>query len=157
MLQIDGTLIVAAISFLAFMLIMHWIFYQPVQKIREERQKYIEDHLKKAEENLQQTKELYNKKEEQLKTTRVQAHQNVLEITEKSKAEKAELLKQTKEKAQNEILKTKEELGEAKNSLKNSLKNDVIGLAQSISAKILGENIPITGVNAEMLDTLIKQ
>nr|YP_009546016.1 ATP synthase CF0 B' subunit [Glaucocystis incrassata]ASQ40077.1 ATP synthase CF0 B' subunit [Glaucocystis incrassata] len=61
----DGTLPVMIVQLFVFMILLKAVFYQPLTKILQERQEYIQANLKEAQDCLQQIQELnqqYDKK-----------------------------------------------------------------------------------------------
>ena len=47
MLELDGTLLVAIISFIIFAFIMNEVLYKPIIKILEERKAFIDNNARK--------------------------------------------------------------------------------------------------------------
>ena len=67
MLELDGTILVAMISFIVFAFIMNAILYQPVMKIIEERKNFLKDNeelTKQAEAEIQKDTEKQKLSEE---------------------------------------------------------------------------------------------
>jgi F-type H+-transporting ATPase subunit b len=152
LLQLDGTLILMAISFIIFMVIMQKIFYAPMTEVRKERDNYIEDTRNKARRAREQAALMqaeYDSKISQAKTT---ASGIVSKSTSTADNEKKAILEQKNQKLNEQINLAKKNILKDKNAAQEALKLQVSSLAQSISTKILGEEIPITGISEEIIN-----
>ena len=71
LMQIDGTFIFVAISFLIFLFIIKAILYRPITKVLDERNKFYEKNSKMELQSKEKSKNLLNEKEEMLKNARI--------------------------------------------------------------------------------------
>jgi len=152
LLQLDGTLILMAISFIIFMFIMQKIFYSPMTEVRKERDNYINETRNKARQTKEQSAILEAEYAGKISEARSTANNIVLKSTSAASNEKAAVLDQKKQEINEQIRLAKENILKDKNAAQEALKLQVSSLAQSISAKILGEEIPISGITPEMIN-----
>jgi len=152
LLQLDGTLILMAVSFIIFMVIMQKIFYSPMTEIRKERDNYIDETRSKARHTKEQAAILESEYESKINHAKVTANNIVFKSTSASNDEKKAILDHKTWKVNEQIKLAKENILKDKNTAQESLKLQVSSLAQSISTKILGEEIPISGITEEMIN-----
>ncbi|HIZ27883.1 MAG TPA: hypothetical protein H9673_01665 [Candidatus Adamsella sp.] len=143
MLEFDATAIVIAISFIVFMLIMNAIFYKPLLKLQDEREDYIENNKQQAQNYQNEAQGLLSEHNEIIKQTKKQAKDIISDVLEKAKKEKGEKVAEANQQASEKIRNFHDEMAVAKTQLKDSLSNDMYEIASQISAKILGEEIPL--------------
>ena len=143
MLEIDATAIVIAISFIVFMLVMNAIFYQPLLKLQDEREDYIENNKQQAKNYQSEAQGLLAEHDEIIKQTKKQAKDIISDVMEKAKNEKSEKITEANQQASDKIHNFHDEMAVAKSQLKESLSKDMYEIAQQISTKILGEEIPL--------------
>jgi len=155
LLQIDGTLIVLAISFIIFLFIMQAIFYGPMRAVKTEREKYIHANKKMAESAKIEGEKIIAKKQQRIMEARKLASEKVAKSTHEASLQKATVVESAKKDAQQEIDKCKSTFAEEAKIAKEELKNDVLVLAQSISTKILGKEVPISGVSAQVVEQIL--
>ena len=155
MLQFDGTIIVIAVSFIFFMLIMQRIFYKPMQEIRQEREKYINNNRHTAHSDLDESGNLQKDYEYKIGQARHKANGIVAEFTNKANQEKSLIIGDANGKANQELTQAREGISNDKNNATETLKPQVISLAHSISTKILGEEVSISGISPEMIDRIL--
>ncbi len=157
MLEFDGTLIVIAISFVIFILVMQKIFYGPISQVRKSRSKYIEGNNKAAEESLNEVKRVESFREEQLLDAKRKSKKIVATSNQNANAKRFELLQEAEEKAQKFIVKEKAKIENSKEKAKKELEQEALVLAQLISTKILGEEVPISGIDTEIIEKTMRK
>lgn len=143
MLEFDATAIVIAISFIVFMLIMNAIFYKPLLKLQDEREDYIANNKQQAQNYQNEAQGLLSEHDEIIKQTKKQAKDIISDVLEKAKNEKGEKVAEANQQASERIRSFHDEMAVAKTQLKDSLSNDMYEIARQISAKILGEEVPL--------------
>jgi len=156
LLQFDATVIFIAISFIIFAFIMQALFYGPIAKIRKDRQAYIDNKNKAAAADLQQAEDLKSQHEAEIANARLIASKQVANSTNEANKEKNISLQETSIEISQKINAAKEEINKDKANVKSSLKSDVIALANMITTKILGEDVPGTGFSNEIIDNILK-
>ena len=157
MLDIDGTLLAIFLSFIVFMFIMQKIFYAPMSEVRKERKNYIDTNKDMAASSKKESESLIDNYNHKITQARVQSNSVVLNATNGANEEKSAILQSHSKKVGEETTSAREDLEKQKDTAKESLKPQVISLAHYISSKVLGEEIPISGITSEMIDKLISR
>jgi F-type H+-transporting ATPase subunit b len=152
LLQFDGTLIVIAVSFIIFMFVMQKIFYAPISEVREERDNYINQNVSVAQNTRQEAEDLVSDYNSKIANAKIKASQTVSDRAYSANREKARVLLVNSKEADKKVVSAINEIQNDKNNATNNLRNNVLALAHSISTKILGEEIPISGITQEMID-----
>lgn len=138
MLEIDGTLIVAMISFVIFMFIMNIVFYQPILKIMQERKSYLAENSRESFEAEKKARELIEERISELKSARVEAAEIINSGTERLKFEHKEKISSLASQIETEDLKRSEGLVLQVQDAKNSLSGTTDELAEAVTMKLLG-------------------
>lgn len=152
LLQLDGTLIVLIISFIIFMFIMQKIFYAPVRELKEERKHYIENNKAMAEQIKREAEVILKDYNSKIISTKLKANKIALNSTLQANNTKSAILQKKLEQVNSRINSYKQYIDHDKNEAKEALKTQVASLAQSISAKILDEEVAISGITSEVID-----
>ena len=152
LLQFDGTIIFMAVSFIIFMVIMQQIFYAPMSQVMEERDNYIKNNLDTAENIREQAANINQEYNDNITQTRIKASNLVADTVAVANKEKTGILDTTSKEVNNQAGLARNEILKDKDNAKAALKSEVLTLAHSISSKILGEEIPISGITQEMID-----
>lgn len=156
-MEFNATFIVAFVSFILFTIIMNLILYKPVNKIVSERQKFIDDHYEEAKSKVAKSAALLKDRERKLEKSKHDAKKIIVDKTTEIKTQKSAMTAQAQQSAATTIDSAKEDLQQSKNEAQKVLSSQVLGLAQDISAKILGENIAIQGVDDEQVNKLMQE
>lgn len=155
MLEINGTALVLAFSFIIFSIIMNRIMFSPFNKVRKKRHIYIKSNVIDSEANKQNAQDTIKNYEKELKSARINANKKVHGIQEQANKERDLILNQ----ATQELILTKQknldELEQEKKHIHDELKSQVMYLAQDISKSILKEEIPIC-VPQNVIDEQLK-
>lgn len=149
MLEIDATAIVIAISFIVFMLVMNAIFYQPLLKLQDDRDDYVENNKRQAQSYQNEAEGLLAEYNEIIKQTKNQSKEIISEALESAKTLKSEKLSEANRHSAERIQNFHNEMAVAKSQLKESLSQDMYEIAQQISTKILGEDVPLVVNNKD--------
>ena len=138
-MEFNATFLVSMVSFIVFIVIMNAIFYEPILKIIEERENFINGNYNDAKSSREESVILTNKKEtrltEALTESRKIISENVNNANEKSK----NLTDNAKLASQQKVTTTKIQLQEQEKEIANAL--SIQDIAQSISDKILAVEI----------------
>ena len=151
----NATFIVAGISFVIFTIIMNAIFYAPLEKIVNERQKFIEDTNEEAKLNREKSSSILKDRDEKISTTKQKAKKILSDSSDASKKVKVDMTRDAQNKAINEINVAKDSLNKEKSDAQNVLADNVVNLAQNISSKLLGENISTGDTDREMINNIM--
>jgi len=152
MFEFDGTLIVLAFSFIIFIWIMQSIFYSPMTQVKHERKDYIEQNKALADKAANEG-ELINKlKEQKLTEARKNATDSVSKVTENANLRRVEIVKGARNTAREELEQHKELMNQEKEQAIEQLKGSVLELAHCISAKVLGKEVPMSGISHDVIE-----
>ncbi len=156
-MEFNATFIVAFISFIVFTVVMNLILYKPLSKVVDDRQKFVDDHYNDASLHKEKAHAIWKDKAEKIETSKVNAKSIIVNKSETAKAQKTALTTDAQQSALKSIDAAKNELWNSKNEAQNILTGEVIGLAQNISAKFLGENTTISNVDSELVSKIIQE
>lgn len=139
--DINATLPLMALQFLALMWILDKILYKPLGEAIDNRDGLIRNNLADAKERLAKAEAVAQQYEQELASTRRQAQ----EIIATAQAEAQALANQKVAAAQQEAQVKREqaqaELDQQKQSAMQSLEQQVDGLSRQIMAKLLGSQV----------------
>lgn len=155
-MEFNATIIVAFISFVAFIFIMNFILYKPINKIVSKRQKLIDENYEIAKTNISKSKVILSQREETLDKAKASSREEISKSIEDANSIKNTKLISSKKEARNTIEENKNLLNETKNNAIEPLKNEVVALAQSISDKILKNHEKIENVDNEFIEKIIQ-
>lgn len=123
-MEFNATFLVSAISFIVFVLIMNAILYNPVIKIMEERQAFLDKNEQDTNEANSKAEEFNEKKNAELAKARAEAKNIVDSGVEKFRAENKLAIDnysaEQKEKTENQKTELYNEMQGAKETLKQS-------------------------------------
>lgn len=137
-MEFNATFIVSAISFIVFVFIMNAIFYKPLQKTVDERQKFIDDTTEEAKRHREKSEAILKDKERKLEKTKHDAKKIIADKANEAKDKKTTMTSEAQQKAVQTIDGAKVELQKSKDEAQNVLSGEIEKLAQDISTKILG-------------------
>lgn len=157
MLEFDGTLLIIIISFVIFIFVMQKIFYAPVTEVRNERRNYIDKNLEFAQKARNESVRLTKDYEIAVSKAKIEASNIVSASTLSAGKEKTKILEDTSKIVNNKINQEKEMVLKDKNNAIETLKPQIISLAHFISAKILGEEVPMSGTTQEMINNVVNR
>ena len=138
MIELNATFIVAMVSFSAFILIMNAIYYKPVLKIIEERQKLIDDNYEHAKTAGQKASLLLADKEQKLLFNSKEAKELVADRVKRTNEEAAAALHTVRQQSREEVEMGKFLLHKKEQKSETELVPHIKELAHGISAKIFG-------------------
>lgn len=131
MLQFNATFIVAIISFVVFIMIMNAIFYKPVLKIIEEREKFIRDNYDEANATKEKADNLLQDKETRMNETYKNAKQILTDNKIQANLSAQEIIENAKSSSEAKISSEKDRIETEKNS------TDIDGTADELSQAIV--------------------
>lgn len=141
MIQINVTLIVQIINFLALLLVLNALLYKPViAKIRE-REDRIRNDREKAAELEGQVQEQEKRHQQELAIVRQTGAQEKNALTVEAKKKEAEILDKARAEASRIVEDMKASIRVEAEAVRKALKTEMTPLAQSISEKILGRPV----------------
>jgi len=137
----NATLPLMAIQFVLLTVILTFIFYKPVAKVLDERDKFINGNLTQASEKLIKADELYSQYDEQLKTARIEAQSIIAQSEKDAKDIVALEVSQARKDAANLIAQTNKDLEAQKSIALQKLETQVDELSELIKEKLLGKEV----------------
>lgn len=138
-MEFNATFIVSIFSFIVFIIIMNAIFYEPILKIIEEREKFINGNYNDAKNSRNETQVLINKKDSRL-TQALTESRKIITDTVNDVNEKSKVLTDDAKLANSQKIDiTKTQLQEQEKEISQAL--SIQDIAQSISNKVLGIEI----------------
>uniref|UniRef100_B8HPJ8 ATP synthase subunit b' n=1 Tax=Cyanothece sp. (strain PCC 7425 / ATCC 29141) TaxID=395961 RepID=B8HPJ8_CYAP4 len=138
MFDFDATLPLMALQFLAFVLVLNWVFYRPLTKALTDREDYIRANLTEGQERLDKAQRLAQQYEEELAETRRQSQALIAAAQEDARRIASEETAAAQRQVQAQLLQVQQELDQQKQAALQSLEAQVGGLSQQILVKLLG-------------------
>lgn len=142
-MEFNATFLISAISFIVFVFIMNAIFYKPLEKIVNEREKFISDTLDATNSAKEKAGAIAADKEHKLNKSRSDAKKLMNEKTEKAKLHKDDLTNEAKLKSTQATEAAKEELNRSNLDAEKQIEEQIATLAEMISKKVLGEDVEV--------------
>ncbi|MGB3239818.1 MAG: F0F1 ATP synthase subunit B' [Geitlerinemataceae cyanobacterium] len=141
MFDFDATLPLMAVQFLILMAALNAVFFKPLTKTLDERDNYIRQNYKDAEDRLAKTEQLSAQYEQELAETRksaqaviIAAQNEAQEISNQRIAEAQREAQQAREQASAQIEQQKQEAMQ-------SLESQVSDLSRQMLEKLLGADL----------------
>lgn len=151
-MQFNFTFVIALTSFLCFIVIMNKIFYAPLLKIKKERETFVEDNYKTAEQSQKEIDEKISYKETELEKSRDQARTLIKTETKKLRDERDEKIAEYKTELYAEINAEQENLKQSAIEAKEVLKDKVVDIAKDVSQLLLGDDVEEENINKSMIE-----
>jgi F0F1-type ATP synthase membrane subunit b/b' len=155
LLELDGTLIVIAVSFIIFAFVMQQIFYGPMTKIRNERESYIDKNKKQAEDSLNKSEELLKNYHEKILQAKISVNEVISKSTASANLEKASIVKENSDIESEKIKQAKEITKQEKAEAERVLKIQIGTFAENIVKKVLGNQIQAPPIPIETVNKVL--
>ena len=136
---IDWTLIVQAVNFLVFMVLINKFLFQPLLNLMEEREKELGVHHSEVEALKRKAEEFLKEVEELLDEARAKAKLIIDGAVKEAKVERDRILKAAHEEASARIEEAKKEIWNTFEAEKAKLESEAEKIAEEIVRKILGK------------------
>jgi len=140
MLEIDGTIIIAMISFIVFGFIMNAVLYKPIMQIIEERKNYISSNSAAEKEAEEGAVEYTEKREEELEKSKKDSRKLLAEGTQRLKNKQADEIKDFSVLQKNRADAEKEQIINEAKQAETELSHSVSELADMITNKVIGKD-----------------
>lgn len=137
MLEFNATFIIAMLSFVVFIIIMNMIFYKPIFKVIEERQKFIDENYNSAKNSKDEAQSLLDNKDLKLTEALKTSRKIIFDKAEVARKKSKEILDEARQVANAEITTAKQELKNEQATM--DLDTNINEIAHCISKKLLGE------------------
>ena len=154
-MEFNGTFLATIITFILFVFIMNKILYRPILGIMEERKNFIDSNYKNADENNSKTDELCAEKESKLNDAKDDARGKYLETVDEFKTQKADIVLEAQKCANEELERSRAELRELSDEVKNGLKGSMNELANDIVEKVIGYKTENEGFDEEVVNNVL--
>lgn len=152
LLAINGTLVLIALSFVIFTVVMQKVFYGPMARIREQRKQHIDGIKNAAEAASNKAEELDTEYTEKIKSARKKVTENTAKVMSDANQQKIQILEERKQLVSEFMEEGRKNIREEKEQSLEVLKRDVDSYAADIFKKVLEEDIPVTiGENNERI------
>ena len=138
-MEINATFLIAAVSFILFVIIMNFIFYKPIEKIVNEREKFVDGNFDEAQKNNLNSEKLTKEHEQKLEEANFKGKTIMDEKSEEAKKTKASIISEAQHNVAKKIHDNQTDLAAAFDNTKEALKSDMENLANEMSKKLFGE------------------
>ena len=153
-MEFNATLLVSAVSFIIFVIIMNQILYKPVLAIMQKRQEYINNNRLAADEH---GKNANAEKDKKIGEAHRKSRDIVAAKTEAIKNEKSKALNGTKSEMSEMLEGQKNDLYNEKNSVYFGFRDNVADIANNITTKLIGEGVAFEPLAAGEVEEVIRQ
>lgn len=144
LLEIDGTLVFIAGSFVIFTLVMQQLFYGPLIRIREKRQNHLDSIKNAADKALEKAESLDVEYVEKIKDARKKVSENTASVLAEANSEKSKIIEERKQQVSEFLSANRQQIQEEKAKSLDDLSKNVIHYAADIYKKILDEDMSAT-------------
>jgi len=154
-MEFNGTFFVSIISFLAFVLIMNKMLYEPVHKIVRERNSFIDGNYAAANENNTKADELEKEHDEKIVEAKEDARGKYNEMLAGYKEQRTNIVKDAQNKSHDELESAYSNLNNVSNEAKENLKWKMTDLANDIVEKVLGYRSEVKGFDNDKVNEIL--
>jgi F-type H+-transporting ATPase subunit b len=155
-IDINGTVIVELITFLAMLAILARYVYPEIVRVAESRQRAIASQLKEAEKAREEAESKLDEAEEKLNEARRTA-KSVIDAAGKSAEQLRQELKQKAEDEAKRLLESaRKEIEAERERAIQSIRGEVAGLVVAATEKVIGETLDVNK-HKELIDRAIAE
>ena len=154
-MEFNGTFFATIITFIVFVFVMNKVLYRPVLDIMEQRQKFIDSNYKDARENDSKANELSEEKENKLDDAKDEARGKYIETVDEFKNQKADIIADAQNAANEELEKSRENLKNLSDEVKEGLKGSMNDLANDIVEKVIGYRTEAQGFDNDKVNEVL--
>ncbi len=140
-MEFNATIIVSAVSFIVFIIIMNTILYRPILRIIDERNGFIDSNIEESNSLKEKAKAILQEKEARIKEAHKAAKNTVAQGVESSKNSSSQSVSEAIAASREKIEAEKLRLAQEEGGAKEALKANVFDLAKGISEKLLGQEV----------------
>lgn len=151
-MEFNATFLVSAMSFVVFTILMNMVFYKPLQKIVEKRQRFLDYNFYLAKSNADKSEALLKDRDDKLNDAFARAKDLINEKSEGANIQKDEQTAKARKESQKHLDKSRLYFKNATNSANEELKGQVVTLAQAISDKFLVNHDKIENVDNDLIN-----
>lgn len=154
-MEFNATFIITTISFILFTFIMNKIFYAPLGKIIDERQKYIDGAYNDAKNSKDKAASLLKNRDDSLSKTAEDAKHLINSSIENANSNSNNFLANAKQSSIQKINVAKAQLELENRQNEEELKSKINDLAKLMASKVLNTNVEIDASNNELIDRIL--
>lgn len=143
LLEIDGTLLFIAGSFILFTIVMQRVFYSPLLQIRQKREQHINGLKDAADVAVNKSQELEAEYTGKITATRKKVAENTSKAISEANQERIKILEERKQQVQEFLGAERQQIQVEKQESINNLKENIDSYASDIFRKVLEEDIPV--------------
>ena len=151
-MEFNATFLVSAISFVVFTILMNMIFYKPLQRIVEKRQRFLDYNYYLAKSNADKSEALLKDRDEKLDGAFASAKNLINNKSNEANVQKDEQTAKAIKESQKHLDNSRLYFKNATNSANIELKSQVVTLAQAISDRFLVNHDKIENVDNDLIN-----
>ncbi len=137
-MEFNATFLVSMFSFIVFVFLMNKLFYAPITKVIEEREKLMASNYDDAQKMNSKADGLLKERDEKLSSAESSARKTIAEKIQEFNLESKNVIKDAVEKSSSEIADKKQELKQEYSDAQTVLNSQIESLAKAVEAKVLG-------------------
>ncbi len=141
MINVDVTLLIQMVNFLAFLFIMNVVLYRPIRRMMAKRDELVLTQKNEIEQANQEAEKALQEFEQSLKNARLLGRQKVEEYKEKAREREKEILQKAYQEAADQVAKIREEIRGEKEKALAELRDQIQLFSLEVVQKILGRHI----------------
>ena len=153
-MEFNGTFFAAIISFLIFVFVMNKLLYEPVRRIVNERNNFINGNYQAANENNTKADEMSADRDKKIIDAKEDAHTKYNEILNGYKEQKNNIIKDAQNKSHEDLEYAYADLNNVSNQAKENLKLRMCELANDIVEKILGYHSEVQEIDNDKVNEI---
>ena len=143
LLELDGTLLFIAGSFVIFAIVMQRVFYGPMIQIRQKREQYIQGLKDAADTAFNNSRDMETDYNGKITATRKKIAENTAKAISEANQERAKILEEKKQQVQEFLGAERQQIQAEKQESLDSLRKNIDNYASDIFRKVLEEDIPV--------------
>jgi F-type H+-transporting ATPase subunit b len=155
-IDINGTVIVELIAFLAMMAVLARWVYPEIVKLAEARQRMVADQLNEAEKSRADAEARLKEAEAKLNDARKAAQSMIDAATKSAEQLRQELKEKAEEEARRLTTAARKEIEAERERAIQSVRNEVAGLVVSATEKVIGETLD-EGKHKQLIERAIAE
>jgi F-type H+-transporting ATPase subunit b len=133
--------VISLANLVILFLILKKFLFEPVKKIKAQRENEIEAQYRKAEKARQEANELKAGWEEKIATADQKADEIINEAVERANSRNEVMLYESREKADQIIRRAKADIERDRREARETIKKEIVDVSQVISEQIIGREI----------------
>jgi|GEM_PF-626366 len=155
LLQIDGTFLIAGLSFILFVMIMNWILYEPMMRILGEREDFYNMNSEAAAEAKSKTETILEESRQKISSTQKEAQELIKKTSESAKTKKSQTLKTAKEACGHKICDVQQTVDVQIRNVKSELHGEISNFVDEITAKVIGREMSPVVLDTQRIEQLL--